>query len=201
MTIEAAACSELKEIAGYSFDEYRELVRQFHGSEAPGLLIGGFMVALALQSLDEGGFYDAISETRTCLPDAIQLLTPCTIGNGWLKIVPFGRYALTLYDKTVPSHPGVRVHVDAGKLKAWPEIYAWFFKLKAKGQEGQENLGEQIRQAGTSILGITRISVNDQFTKKVHKGKIGVCEQCGEAYPAEDGQVCLACQGNTAVYL
>lgn len=196
MSVKSIICSESKEIAGYSFDEYREIVKEFHGSEAPGLLIGGFMVALALQNLEEGGLYDAIGETRTCLPDAIQLLTPCTIGNGWLKVVPFGRYALTLYDKTDASHPGVRVYVDAAKLKAWPEIYAWFFKLKTKGQEGQKNLTEHIRQAGTSILSISRVSVNDQFAKKLHKGKIDVCQQCGEAYPAADGKSCLACQGN-----
>lgn len=196
MSIKSIARTERKEIAGYSFDEYREMVRQFHGSEAPGLLIGGFMVALALENLPEGGLYDAISETRSCLPDAIQLLTPCTIGNGWLKIVPFGRFALTFYDKTGESHQGVRVFLDAEKARAWPEIYAWFFKLKPKKQNDQQRLYDEIRQAGTNILGITTVSVNDQFTKKSHKGQIGVCPQCGEAYPAADGQVCLACQGN-----
>lgn len=200
MNIESAARSESREIAGYSFDEYREMIRQFHGNEAPGLLIGGFMVALAMQNVKEGGLYDAIVETGTCLPDAVQLLTPCTVGNGWLKIVPFGKFALTLYDKTDESHEGVRVYIDAEKLKDWPEIYAWFFKKKSSKQQDKQGLIEQIRQAGASVLGISTVSVNRQFAKKSHKGQTVVCPQCGEAYPLADGETCLACQGNM-VYL
>ena len=145
---------------------------------------------------EEGKFYDAICETRSCLPDAVQLLTPCTTGNGWLKIVPFGKFALTLYDKTDEPHKGVRVYLDAGKLKDWPEIYAWFFKLKPKAEQDRAKLTEEIRQAGTSILTVTRVSVKDEFAKKAHKGQTGVCPQCGEAYPLKDGETCLACQGN-----
>ena len=141
------------EIAGYSFEEYKEMVRQFHGSEAPGLLIGGFMVALALKHLPANTLYDAICETRTCLPDAIQLLTPCTVGNGWLKIVPFGRYALTLYDKTNGGHEGVRVFLDPRKLIHWPEIYAWFFKLKSSTEQPRHNLTEEIKEAGDRYPG------------------------------------------------
>lgn len=197
MGFKSAARSNSKEIAGYTFDEYRDMVLRFHGYEAPGLLIGGFMVDLALQSIKPGNLYDAISETRTCLPDAIQLLTPCTIGNGWLQIVPFGRYALTLYDKPGESHAGSRVFLDAGKLKDWPEIYAWFFKLKSKKDTEPQKLIDEIRHAGADILGVTRVFVNDHFARKLHKGKIGVCPGCGEAYPAADGEVCRACQGNT----
>ena len=196
MSIESASRCGPGEIAGHSFDEFREMIRQFHGSEAPGLLIGGFMVALALCNVEEGKFYDAICETRSCLPDAVQLLTPCTTGNGWLKIVPFGKFALTLYDKTDEPHKGVRVYLDAGKLKDWPEIYAWFFKLKPKAEQDRAKLTEEIRQAGTSILTVTRVSVKDECAKKAHKGKTGVCPQCGEAYPLKDGETCLACQGN-----
>jgi len=53
------------------------------------------MVDLALKNQ----FFDAVCETQACLPDTLQMLTPCTIGNGWLKIFDFGRYALALYDK------------------------------------------------------------------------------------------------------
>ena len=83
---------------------------------------------LAIRNLPDGVLYDAICETRSCLPDAIQLLTPCTMGNGWLKIIHLGRFALTLYDKQ--NYEGVRVFLDAEKVEAWPEIKAWYFKLK-----------------------------------------------------------------------
>jgi formylmethanofuran dehydrogenase subunit E len=48
------------------------------------------MTDLACRHLPADGLFDAISETPKCLPDAIQLLTPCTIGDGWLTIVNEG---------------------------------------------------------------------------------------------------------------
>ncbi len=89
----------LMKIRNYTFEEFVDRVKEFHGYEAPGVIIGGFMIDLAYRHLPEGGLFDALSETPKCLPDAIQLLTPCTVGNGWLTVVNVGRYALTLYDQ------------------------------------------------------------------------------------------------------
>jgi len=36
-----------------------------------------------------------------------------------------------------------------------------------------------------------------QFLKKRSMGQTAICTQCGEAYPAKDGSLCLACQGGT----
>ena len=105
-------------------------MKSFHGYAAPGLMMGGFMVDLALSHMPEGVLFDAVCETRSCLPDAVQLLTPCTVGNGWLRILNLGRYALSLYDKY--QGDGVRVYVDAQKLRAWPEVETWMLKLKPK---------------------------------------------------------------------
>ncbi|HOW54865.1 MAG TPA: formylmethanofuran dehydrogenase subunit E family protein [Syntrophorhabdaceae bacterium] len=188
-------------ILGHTFEDYMEMVKRFHGSPAPGVLIGGFMVDLAVRNLPEGILYDAICETRSCLPDAIQLLTPCTAGNAWLKVINLGRYALTLYDKDKESgHKGVRVFLDTEKVRAWPEINAWFFKLNPSKEQGRVELLRQIKEAGEAILGLQRVSVKPQFTVKQHKGRISVCPECREAYPADDGETCLSCQGN-ALYL
>ncbi|MCX5844063.1 MAG: formylmethanofuran dehydrogenase subunit E family protein [Deltaproteobacteria bacterium] len=116
-------------IGSYSYEEYLHLVKSFHGNLAPGLIIGGFMVDLALKELPEGELFDAMCETPVCLPDAVQILTPCTIGNGWLKIVNFGRFALALYEKN--EGQGIRVYMDSARLEPWPEIKSWFFKLKS----------------------------------------------------------------------
>ena len=77
--------------------------------------------------------FDAVCETRNCLPDAVQLLTPCTIGNGWLKVVNVGRFALNLYDKY--EGKGVRVFMDPVKVADWPEINTWYLKLKPKKEQ------------------------------------------------------------------
>ena len=183
-------------ILKYSFEEYAEMVKQFHGSEAPGVLIGGFMVALAVENMKNNILYDAISETRTCLPDAIQLLTPCTIGNGWLKIFNYGRYAVTLYDKWHDLHEGVRVFIDTQKMKDWPEISAWFFKLRPRKDQKKEKIIDEIRRAGFSILNIEQVRIQPEIALKQNKGAIAVCPECMEAYPLADGDKCLPCQNN-----
>ncbi|OPY78450.1 MAG: FmdE, Molybdenum formylmethanofuran dehydrogenase operon [Syntrophorhabdus sp. PtaU1.Bin153] len=180
------------QIVNHTFEEYLQIVKTFHGSEAPGVVIGGFMVDMAIRHIPEDTLYNAICETRSCLPDAIQLLTPCTTGNGWLKVIQLGRFALTLYNKY--TNEGVRVFIDTEKLEKWPEIKAWLFKLKPSNEKNPETISREIAKAGESILSIQRIHVRPEIGKKISKGKIGVCPQCGEAYPINDGEVCLACQ-------
>ena len=182
-------------ILKHTFEEYAEITKTFHGTAGPGLLIGGFMVDTAIQNLPDGIIYDAICETRSCLPDAIQLLTPFTIGNGWLKIIHLGLFALTLYDKY--TYEGVRVFLDAAKVEPWQEIKAWYFKLKSSKEQGQEAITREISEAGSSILSVQRVKVRSEAAKKIKKGKIALCPLCREAYPLDDGDVCLSCQGNT----
>jgi len=182
-------------IGPYTYEEYLNLVKSFHGSVAPGMIIGGFMVDLALKNLPDGEFFDAVCETRSCLPDAIQLLTPCTIGNGWLTVENLGRYALTMYEKY--GGQGVRVWVDSAKIENWPEIRTWFFKLKPKDQQDSQELYAQIEEAGSALCSIKPVKVRPRLIKKKGKGPIVTCPVCSEAYPENHGAMCLACQGNS----
>jgi formylmethanofuran dehydrogenase subunit E len=183
-------------IGRYSFEEYIENVKSFHGSIAPGMVIGGYMVTLAKENLPEGEFFDVICETGHCLPDSVQLLTPCTIGNGWLKILDLGRYAMTFYEKY--GGEGVRIYLDPDKVKDWPEIKSWFFKLKPKREQDMQLLLKQIREAGKDIFSIQRVKVKpDLIKRKESKGDIAICSRCNEAYPARDGKICRACQGGS----
>ncbi|MGD0275992.1 MAG: formylmethanofuran dehydrogenase subunit E family protein [Syntrophales bacterium] len=182
-------------IGTYSYEEYVHLVKSFHGSLAPGLIIGGFMVDLALKNLPEGEFFDAICETQVCLPDAVQLLTPCTIGNGWLKVYDFGRFAVTLYEKY--SGQGVRVYLDTGKLESWSEIRGWYLKLKTKKEQDFQLLMDQIKEAGHRLLSIQRIRVEPENIRRKKMGRVAICPTCGEAYPVRDGDHCRCCQGES----
>ena len=155
--MESTAPSETT-VCGRSLDEYIEMVRAFHSHLAPGMLFGGFMVDLAQRNLPDGEFFDAICETRACLPDAIQLLTPCTVGNGWLRLVDTGRFALSLFEKY--SGSGVRVCVDAGKLAGWPEIRTFFFKLVPKKEQDFDALMREARLAHTSIFRVEKVTVD-----------------------------------------
>ena len=171
------------------------LVRSFHGSIAPGLIIGGFMVDLAMEDFPKGIVFDAISETRSCLPDAIQLLTPCTVGNGLLKVLDLGRYALCLFDRD--GGQGVRVSSTPQRLEDWPGIRDWFFKLRPRKEQDPNALRDQIIEAGTSILTMQRVTVEIASLGKKGNGAIATCPSCKEAYPLKDGPSCLACQGNS----
>jgi len=182
-------------IGTYSYDEYQQLVVSFHGAAAPGLLIGGFMVDLAQKNLPEGEFFDAICETPVCLPDAVQLLTPCTIGNGWLTVFNFGKFAVSLFEKSTGA--GVRVYLDMEKLKNWSEVNSWFLKLKTKKEQDHDLLMGQIKEAGHDILSMQKIKVEPEKLQRTKGGSSAVCPVCHEAYPAKDGDKCKGCNGES----
>lgn len=185
-------------IGPYSFEQYCEKIVDFHGGLAPGVVIGGFMVDLATRILPMGILYDVICETASCLPDAVQILTPCSIGNQWMKIIDVGRYALTCYDKETGK--GVRVHLAPERLERWPAIKEWFLKLKPKEEQDGQRLLSQIEEAGTDILGIEQINVAVELMAKRHKKSVSICPLCNEAYPSDDGAICLACKEECLPY-
>jgi formylmethanofuran dehydrogenase subunit E len=182
-------------IGTYSYEEYLHLIKSFHGSLAPGLIVGGFIVDLALKHLPEGEFFDALCETPVCLPDAVQILTPCTIGNGWLTVIDFGRFAVTMYEKQ--GGRGVRVYLDTQKLENWPEIRDWYLKRKKKQKQDTEALLGRIKEAGHGLLGLQRVRVVPEKIRRKKMGPVSLCPVCGEAYPARDGERCRNCQGET----
>ena len=154
----------------FDIEEYIHVVQSFHGYKAPGVIIGGFMVNLGKGHLSEGTLFNAICETPVCLPDAIQLLTPCTIGNNRLKILNFGRFALSLFDKDQGN--GFRVFLDPEKIDEWPEIKNWFFKIKSKAEQNMELLMAQIKEGGETLCGIHPIRVRPELIKKEKRGEI-----------------------------
>lgn len=181
------------DIGPYSFEQFLERATAFHGNEAPGLVIGGYMVELAKSRLPEGTIFDALVETPKCLPDAVQLLTPCSVGNGWMRVINWGLYALTLYDKYTGK--GVRVYLDQARLERWPEIKAWYLKLKPAKEQDKARLLEEMRRAGESVCGVKPVRVKIELLEKESMGTIAICPVCKEAYPSKDGSVCRRCEG------
>jgi formylmethanofuran dehydrogenase subunit E len=180
-------------ICGRPYEDYLEAVKAFHGHLAPGMVLGGVMVDLAYRNRPSDGLLDVICETRHCLPDAVQLLTPCTVGNGWLRIVDLGRFALALYDKLTGE--GVRVFVAAGQLEPWPRVRAFLFKLTPKRDQDTAALLAEIRAAGASILGTAPLMVSLNGLHDRRRAEFVICPECGEGYPAADGSPCLGCRG------
>jgi formylmethanofuran dehydrogenase subunit E len=182
-------------IGQYTFEEFKEIARKFHGYPAPGLLIGGFMVEEAKSRLPEGTLFEALVESGKCLPDAVQLLTLCSTGNNWMKVENLGRYAVSLYDKHTGQ--GWRVAVDPARLEAWPEIRSWFMKLKPKREQDTERLFAEIEAAGPTICSVAPVTVAPKYLGHGHMSAILVCPVCREAYPGTDGAICRACQGES----
>jgi formylmethanofuran dehydrogenase subunit E len=179
-------------IAARSVEAFIEEIKKFHGWVAPGVLLGGFMVDWALELVGPGTEADAIVETRFCLPDAVQLLTPCTCGNGWMKVLDWDKFALSLYDKK--TRHGFRVWLDPGKTAAFSNLHKWFMKLVEKKDLPLEVLNRTILEAGREALSSTPVYITN-YHDKIKKGKTGVCPSCGEAYTLRQGALCLSCQG------
>jgi len=168
------------------------MIERFHGWKAPGLVLGLFMVDLAQELIGIGTEADAIVETRHCLPDAIQLFTPCTVGNGWMKILDWDKFALSLYDRR--ERNGYRVWFDLVKARRFPNLYKWFMRLVPKKELPLELLLETILSAGRSVLSSQAIYVTAYY-QRLKKSGINVCPVCAEAFASAQGETCWSCQG------
>jgi formylmethanofuran dehydrogenase subunit E len=179
-------------ICGRSVEDFFQKIRVFHGFASPGLVLGGFLVDWARELIGPGVEADAIVETNHCLPDVVQLFTPCTLGNGWMKVLDWDKFALTLYDRRRLS--GYRVWLDLEKLRSFPNLYTWYMRLVPKKDLPLEMLHEEALTAGRRPLSACAVRVT-KFYERHKKQEIAVCPHCGEAYAASQGPMCLACQG------
>jgi formylmethanofuran dehydrogenase subunit E len=168
----------------------------FHSYPAPGVLIGAFMVDYALDLLGaapEEKLY-AVCETPKCAPDAIQAIAHCTTGNNRLRIVPIGKFAITMNRASdQPTADAVRVYVDLAKLKKFKTIDTWYANSPAFDKATmRELLQEEIFRAGREILSSERVRVS---TSAKRKWRSVTCPCCGETVPdyLAEGDHCAAC--------
>jgi formylmethanofuran dehydrogenase subunit E len=188
-------CKVKHEIKSY----IRECVK-FHGFPAAGLLISIFMVDLALEKLEmsrDEKMY-AVSETPKCAPDALQVITHCTVGNHGLRIINTGRFAITINKQTHEAKAeGVRVYIDATKARNYPILFAWYTNdPKYKERVDAPMLLTEILNAGTNILSWEYVEVH---VPKKEKWSSVMCSCCGELVPEHTIQngLCQACNKNS----
>ena len=178
-------------LCGRPVEQVLAEITNFHGFPAPGVVIGAFMVDWAREQIGPGIEADAIVETLRCLPDAVQLFTPCTLGNGWMRVLDWDRFALTLYDRT--SRRGCRIWLDAGKTAAYPAIHNWFLKRLPKQALPLEALLESIFEAERAVLSARPVIVTD-FLRRPKKESVSICPGCSEAFDPRAGDCCKGCQ-------
>jgi formylmethanofuran dehydrogenase subunit E len=203
--MQAGPHEETSEALEISMDRYgvrpqfkQEILRlsEFHTYPAPGVLIGAFMVDYALELLGvtaDKKLY-GVCETPKCLPDALQVIAHCTTGNNRLKVVPIGKFAITL---NAPSEgetaEAVRVFVDLEKLKNYPVIDTWYANSPAYDKHTMKGrLQDEIFRAGRMILSYERVRV---MVKKKKAWSSVTCSCCGETIPDYliEGDRCGAC--------
>jgi formylmethanofuran dehydrogenase subunit E len=177
-------------VCGRSAEFVLKEIEKFHGFPAPGVVIGAFMVDWAQEQVGPGIECDAIVETCRCLPDAVQLFTPCTFGNGWMRVLDWDRFALTLYDRR--SHRGYRVWLDAAKTAAYPAIHNWFLKRLPKQELPLDALLKSIFEARRAVLSVRSVMVTD-FLRRPKKESVGICPGCDEAFDPRVGDRCRGC--------
>ena len=108
-----------------------EKAAEFHGGCPPGIPIGVYMVDYALELLGDYKKLKCVAETPRCLTNSVQVMTSCTLGNPYFKVVDYGKYAFTLYDRE--SGEGVRIYVDTKKFDRdkYPLLCSWFLRDKS----------------------------------------------------------------------
>ena len=182
--------------------DYFKRCIEFHTYPAPGLLIGVFMVDYAVEQLGAtpGEKLYSVCETQKCAPDPLQVILHCTSGNHRLRIIPMGRFAMTLNrPSTDPYTEGFRIFIDPGKLDKYPLIKAWFTNDSSFNPRATAlPLIDEIFRAGRDILSTEKVRVKVTPKQKWHSGK---CRVCGEMVPADLLQegVCIGC-GPDAYY-
>ena len=172
-------------------EDFLVQIKDFHGSLAPGLVLGGFMVDWAWEAMESSELLDAIVETRKCIPDAVQLLTKCSIGNGWLRILDWGKLALTLYDFETLS--GARVYLDMQKLDHYPMVRAWALKEKSKKENPLEPLVDEMIKAYRDIYSCHKVKVGKIADHLSPYDAPRTCAKCGESFRFAVGDVCPGC--------
>jgi formylmethanofuran dehydrogenase subunit E len=186
----------------YSTEErIKEYIRQcvsFHGFAPPGLLIGAFMVDLALEQLgaQPGEKLYAVAETRKCAPDAVQVVTGATIGNNRLRIIETGKFSITLNRSSREERTdGVRVFIDAAKIQRYPTLNLWYTNDPSYAQsEEKDRVYNEILQAGRRILSWERVKVLVPQKVAWQAVQCPVCNEMVPDYLAEGG-TCPSCAG------
>jgi formylmethanofuran dehydrogenase subunit E len=180
----------IEEVDDRRLKEQLRAVWKYQGYLSSGAVIGVFMMNYACEIL-RCGFGDDIfvtAETSNCITDAATALANCTIGNNRLKIVDYGKMALSMTKRDDPN--GVRIILDPKKTIIYPTIHAWY--LNERDVPHGEMLDELLK-AGRDILSFEYVHI--AIPPKAKK-EVVLCVECGEPFIQEKERgKCKYCAG------
>jgi formylmethanofuran dehydrogenase subunit E len=169
-----------------------EKIIPFHGYLSTGAFIGIQMLQIARRLLDikEDDKVYVTCETFNCLPDPFQILCSCTVGNKGLKIMDYGKMAVTINKAGKPGQEnarGLRIFLDPEKTAKYPVFHAWYMNERKVSHE--EAISELIR-AGEDVY--TWEYVDVPIPEKVKKNVV-LCRVCGESFVSDGRNTCRVC--------
>ena len=184
----------LKQIKDPELLSQIEKVVPFHGFLTSGALIGIQMLNIARRELDvkEGERIYVTCETKSCMPDPFQILAGATIGNNGLKIMNWGKMAVTI-NKQVPEGvsriKGIRILLDSEKTKDYPKLHAWFLNTE---KFSHLEIVPILLAAGEKVYSWKLVDLEVPVR---NKKRIQCCKKCGEMFIQHDDE--LLCGGCT----
>lgn len=179
-------------LAGMDLDEFLRRAEELHGHISPGVVAGGFMVDKALESYQPGEFLNAVVETVVCLPDAVQILTQCTLGNGFMQVLDWGKFAITLYDRVQLN--GVRAWLDPEAVRTNDIVASWYLRSENNGKVDKEVVIRELLSCGHELVRSAPVTL-EVALKSTEKVPTAICPGCGESFPMRQGERCYSCQG------
>jgi formylmethanofuran dehydrogenase subunit E len=167
----------------------------------PGIILAIRMCLLGLQRLEitEPAEHKrtllVIVETDRCLPDAIQLVTDCRLGNRTLKLQDYGKMAATFVD--LATSRAIRVAARESANRKALELYPALDREEALSL-AYRNLSE----AQLCDVRFVRVQLGPEDLPGYRAPRV-ICDQCGEgiAFRREvrsgDRTLCGACAGES----
>ena len=180
-------------LCGIAYEDFLIEMEAFHGHRSPGVLLGGLMLDRALEGLGSAHYLNVACETVICLPDAIQILTPCTFGNGFLQVLDWGKFALTAYNRQTLT--GVRGWLDPDRLSEYPLIHNWFERTgRHREKPPFDLLAKEMLTAAPQLIAHGSVRLH-RALKDPNPVPTGRCPKCSESYPIHLGPACPSCSG------
>jgi formylmethanofuran dehydrogenase subunit E len=186
-----------------------------HGHKCPAMPLGlragaAAMNALGVERAKESQLLAILelgdAHCSHCFADGVQMITGCTFGKGNIKKLGYGKFGLTLVDRTTGR--AVRVVPRAEAQNATKKT-PFFTEYRLKGvppsqvpDEVVDPLIEKVLNAPQEMLLVVGEEFRFDAPKSSETFESFVCERCGENVVEKYGRVvgsqklCIPCQEN-----
>ena len=197
-----------------------EKARNLHGEFCPGIVLGTQMCMIAMEQLEMNTSKDneklvVYVEIDRCLPDAIQAVTGCSLGNRRLKYSDYGKFIATFVD--ISSGRAVRVSALDDKLNSSQGFWTWLENIMISTKPG--NLTPQKEEIEFAAQLMEEIPLGDLLLmEEIHFEvpendipgfieHVAVCSVCGEhvmdwkEFNVDGRTICRSCTAKEVKFI